>query len=401
MQDCMERCSRYWGDGEGCFGVVWRIKDKYCWLRTSKTSAAGMVADSTLHSALVVQGDMSPLDTKCGMDDLSIHSVDSNPGIGYTVHCDKIISGYDDCFSGYASCEVSPYIGFYHATSLLQCMEYCVKEHPLCRGVSYNPGLEMGFANCWPKTGFTQGALLDSTTVHTLTITSLDRIDSSCPTEKTYDAKGDKAFAVQCGKVNAGTNITSVHMSNVTSCMDLCATSNNGCTGITFDSGLTSGYDNCYLQNTTQIISDQASGFFAEITGSSTPKPTASSVSGGDIKDETEEKEASKAWIAGPVIGGILGLALIAGAFIFLRRRKAKSGIAGAEKGEVNPYEQPHHQQGYGQAGYAPPVQQHESYGQRSEIGGSNVQEMGTGEYGSAKYAKKGAHAHSEPQELA
>jgi hypothetical protein len=234
--------------------------------------------------------------------------------------------------------------------------------------------------------------------MHTLTITSLDRIDSSCPTETTYDAKGDKAFAIKCGKVNAGTNITSVHMSNVTSCIDLCATSNNGCTGITFDSELTSGYDNCYLQNTTQVISDQASGIFAELTGSSSPKPTASNTSGGN---GTNKKEASKAWIAGPVIGGIVGLALIAGAFIFLRRRKAKSGIVGAQKGEENPYEQPHHQQGYGQAGYAPPTQQHENYGQRSELGGDTVQEMGTGENGNAKYAQKGAHVHSEPQELA
>jgi hypothetical protein len=377
----MEHCSRYRGDDEGCFGVVWRIKDKLCWLRNSNVSSAGMIANSDLHSALVVPGDMDPLDTKCGMDDLSVHSLDNHPGIGYTVHCDKIISGYNDCFSGYASCEKSPYMGFYHATSLLQCMEYCVKEHPLCRGVSYNPGLEMGFANCWPKTGFTQGALTDTINVHTLTITSLDRIDSSCPTESTYDANG-KAFAIQCGKVNAGTNITSVHMSNVTSCMDLCATSNNGCTGVTFDSGLTSGYNNCYLQNTTQVISDQSSGVFAEITGSSTPEP--SSTSGTIAGFAEEKKSASKAWVAGPVVGGILGIMLIAGAIIFLKKRKAKQGVAGVEKREANSY-----------------GQSHASY-ERMELGGTHIQEMGPGDYhGTPKYTQMGPHGRSEPQELA
>ena len=32
MEDCMEHCSRYWGNSEGCYGVVWNEDDTNCWL---------------------------------------------------------------------------------------------------------------------------------------------------------------------------------------------------------------------------------------------------------------------------------------------------------------------------------------------------------------------------------
>ncbi|KAF2791035.1 hypothetical protein K505DRAFT_351576 [Melanomma pulvis-pyrius CBS 109.77] len=410
MQECMEHCSRYWGDGEGCFGVVWR-EDQNCWLRTSNTTSSNMIDDKGIHAALVVEGEMDPLDTKCPETDLSIHTLDGSPGIGYTVHCGKVVTGFDTCWSGYPSCLDAPYIGFYHATSLEDCLQNCVKEHPLCRGVTYNPSLKIGFANCWPKTGFGNTLQNPDTTMgvsHSATITSLDRIDSTCPSDKTYDASGNKAFDIQCGKVNAGTNITSVHMQNVTSCMDLCASSNNGCVGVVFDTSLASGYENCYLQNTTSVMSDLASGTYALLTGSSIPKSSSTNVPASG----TTEKKSSKAWIAGPVIGVILGIALIAGAILFFRRRKAKSAVAVAgggfaEKGAEGSYAHQQAPPGYGHVGYTgapPPMQQHGSYGAPSELGGSNVTELATGEYNqSAKYAHHGAgtKAKQEPQELA
>ncbi|KAF2714206.1 hypothetical protein K504DRAFT_531050 [Pleomassaria siparia CBS 279.74] len=396
MQDCMEYCSRYWGNGEGCFGVVWR-EDKKCWLRNSGTSfnTSSFVPLAGIHSALITTGELNSLDTKCPETDLSVHELEGT-GIGYTVHCGKVISNYDTCWSGYPSCHQSPYTGWYHATSLSQCMDFCVQEHPLCRGVSYNPGMEIGFANCWPKTGF--GSTLqtpdgDMGVFHSITITSLDQIDNTCPESSTYDSTNSKAFEIHCGQSNAGTNITSMHMSNVTGCMEECATAGNGCSGIVFDSSLTSGYENCYLQNTTSVISTFASGTYALLTGSSTPRP--SNTSSTDNTGNTTEKKSSKAWIAGPVIGIILGIAIIAGAILFFRRRKAKFEIAGTSM--QNPYAGSQHQRtqpvySYAQYAGAPSEVQHDAnYGQTSELGGTDVNEMATngprGGNGSAKYA--------------
>jgi hypothetical protein len=154
MEECMERCSRYWGDGEGCFGIVWR-EDNKCWIRNSSTSDTTLTSDSGIHSALIQYGAMNALSDDCPFDDTSSQTLAVNgTDLGYTVHCDKSIQDYDECWQGYPECLQTPFIGFYHATSLVDCLQICVREHPLCQAVVYNPGLNIGFANCWPKSGY-------------------------------------------------------------------------------------------------------------------------------------------------------------------------------------------------------------------------------------------------------
>lgn len=354
-----------------------------------------MVDEDGIHAALVESKDMQPLDKDCPAADLSTHTLGD---IGYTVHCGKDIGGFDTCWSGYPQCLQSPFIGFYHATSLEDCLQVCVKEHPLCRGVVYNPTLELGFANCWPKTGFP--TTLDTPgpergTMHSATITSLDRIDTSCPSDTSYMAQGNKNFEIHCGQINSGSNITSVHTQNITACLDACASSDKGCIGVVFDSTLQGGYQNCYLQNTTSVISNQASATYAVLAGSSVPTSSSSPVPGASNPNNTSDSSSSssKAWIAGPVIGGLAAIAIIAFALFWWRRRKNKAAaVAPVSEKDGREFYPPY---GSGPTGYVPP----------SELGGDHAREMATPEHQpSVKYAhKRGGSADvpkPPPQEL-
>lgn len=337
MADCMEHCSRYWGDGEGCYGVVWR-EDNKCWIRNSNTTVSGVV-DSTdgTHSALVAANTYDKISTTCPETDLSTQTLDGIPGLGYTVQCDKFIAGkFDTCFSGYpkpcwdAQHVEGHFIGFFHATTLEECVRICVDQSPLCKGVSWNPGYEIGFANCWPKTGFSDNDLSAPPTkdgvLHSVTITSFDRVDANCPSSNTYSATNNNNFEIHCGQLNEGTNITSIHTQNITSCMDSCATTNK-CIGIVFDSTLQNGFNNCYLQNTTSTISTKASATFAALSGSTIPSsspsgsPNPSTAPSSSDSSNNSSSSSSKSWIAGPVLGGLAFILLVSGALFLWRRR--------------------------------------------------------------------------------
>lgn len=400
MVDCMEHCSRYKGNGEGCFGVVWVEADGACWLRNSTTGTANLVKKDGHYSALVLDGEMDGYATACPASDNSLHDLSGVDGLGYTVNCGKVISGYDQCYSSYPKpCFKDPYQGFYHTSTLEECLRICIDQHPLCKAVSWNPGLEIGFANCLPKTGWPDGGLTTPGTkqgiLHSATITRIDPIDRNCPSTKTYTSTsgGNKRFDLHCGQLNTGTNITSLHTQNVTACMDACAKSEQNCIGVLFDSQLSGGFKNCYLQNTTNTVSDMPSATYASLSGSGTPS------SGGSDNNSagSSSGSSSKAWIAGPVIGGIAFIALLAFAYFWYRRRRAatshsaveKDGQALAQYGPAPAYSPGGQAPGHG--GY---YDAHASHGVApSELGeGQGASEMpASTKYAHAHEASKGA----------
>ncbi|KAF2019291.1 hypothetical protein BU24DRAFT_418879 [Aaosphaeria arxii CBS 175.79] len=345
---CMNHCSRYWGDGEGCYGLSWREADHKCYLQTSAIlgiTADNMTSDEGFHSAVVNPEDMKPLPSECPGENMSTH--DFGNGLTYTLHCDKKIDGYDTCWEGYSDCKGKPYIGYHHTTSLQECLELCIKERPLCRAVMYNPTLEIGYANCWPKTGWTTDSLKTpkAATVHSAVISSIEQIDTKCP-EGNVVKNDETTWDVQCGKFSSGTNLTSVHAQNITGCIDACANNGNGCVAVMFDSSLEFGYQNCYLQNTTSFISAKAEVTYAVQAGvslpTSTPSPSSSSSSSPSVapasgaspgaenspppaENNTNGGSPSKAWIAGPVAGGVVGLALIGVGLFWWRRRRSRA----------------------------------------------------------------------------
>jgi hypothetical protein len=313
----MEHCSRYMGNGEGCFGVVFVSDTGACWIRNSTTGTANLIKKDNHYSALVIDGQMKGFDTKCPGDDASIHSIPGVDGLQYTLNCNKVVSGFDQCSSGYPKpCLESPYLGFFHTKTLDECLAICIEQRPLCKAVSWSPDLKIGFANCFPKSGFPESGLTapgaKNGVMHSATITRIDPVNRECPANKKYTSSTQKkTFDIHCGQVNTGTNMTFLHRQNLTSCMETCAKSNKNCTGVVFDSSLSGGYLNCAQLNTTSISYDSAIATYASLSSST---PTADSSSSG----------SSKAWIAGPVIGGIAAVALIAFLIFWWRRRKAR-----------------------------------------------------------------------------
>ncbi|KAF2805531.1 uncharacterized protein BDZ99DRAFT_466511 [Mytilinidion resinicola] len=385
MEECMEHCSRYWGDREGCFGIVWN-ESNMCWLRNSSTSTQGIYPETGTHAALVPRDEVKGVSTDCPFDNLSIQTVRNVEQ--FTIHCDQVIGGYDLCFDEYFSCLPSPYSGFWHADSLQECMEICADSHPLCQGVSWNPSQTIGFANCWPKTGWqnTLGAATANMQIgvlHSAALTSITpTVNTTCPSGKAYDSKG-KTFDINCAQLNTGTNITSIHRANITSCIDACANSDKDCVGVVFDSTMAAGFQNCYLQNTTSVISNNANTTFALLSG--TPIPTSSPTN--TTSPSSSSKSSSKAWIAGPVIGGVVAIGLIAGGIFWWRRRRSApvSGTTATGYKDAS---------GYGYS-YTP--------GPPGELHADSTAEMGAAGVGPVKYAhepQRASVAPQEPQEL-
>lgn len=333
MTECMERCSRYAGNGEGCFGIVWTSEKGNCWIRNSTTGTKNLRKEDGTYSALLVDGQMSTFDTKCPAADASTNELPGVSGLGYTMNCNKAISGYDTCFSGMSKpCFDAPYSGYFHTETMEECIQICVDQHPLCKAVTWSPELKIGFANCIPKTGYPEGGLTSPGSkqgiLHTATITRIDTVNRDCPKDKTYTTPSKSTFDVHCGQASSGTNMTMLHAQNVTSCMDACAASEQKCVGVVFDGSLAGGFKNCYLQNTTNTVADLSSYIYASLSSSSSNSGNSNNGNNNGNNNNgssstKKSKSTSKAWIAGVVIGAIAALALIAFAIWWFRRRRA------------------------------------------------------------------------------
>ncbi|KAI4707214.1 hypothetical protein J4E89_008153 [Alternaria sp. Ai002NY15] len=344
--ECIEHCSRFWGPGEGCFGVLWVDPDNICYMKNSSATVDLLEPNPHRYTALIERSEMEGFDETCPHADLSTNTLPGVHGMQYTTHCGQMIKTNVADFDGYPHLE-NNYQWFYHADSLDECMQICVDQQPLCTAVSWNPSMVIGFANCILKTGDDSG-YTDSLDVgagiilfHSAVMTQIDQIDTKCPDRESYTAAAGtpdaKGFEVHCGRLNPGTNITSLHSQNITACMDACAEENVGCKAILFDSTLKGGFNNCYLQNTTSVISDQPGATYAVLLDAEIPSlsPSSSSSSSSGASKNSNDSSPSKAWIAGPVIGGLVALALIGFAAFWWRKRKATK-LANGEKSPYN-----------------------------------------------------------------
>lgn len=116
---------------------------------------------------------------------------------------------------------------------------------------------------------------------------------------------------------------------------------------------------------TTQVSSPRSTP--PSVTPSSTPASTTPSpgpTSPFPLPDNDTGKKESKAWIAGAVVGPLVGLALIGfGVFFFMRRKKNNSSIVAPATGSVGPAPTAYQQNSYpsdpnAPPGYYPPMQQ-------------------------------------------
>ncbi|RAR06201.1 nucleolar GTP-binding protein 1 [Stemphylium lycopersici] len=388
--ECLERCSRFDGDGEGCFGAVWHEDSGECWFRNSNVSTSGLEDSPTADTWLVDKGEMDGFNTDCPNEDQSMNDLPGFDGVQYKTHCGQRVADEDDdsnenCFGDAFDCwENSVYRGFYHTESLEECVKICMGLHPFCTAVSWNPGLEVGFANCWP-TSSAEPKFGDPKPkegiMHGARVLNVPTITTTCPESDTYTTGNDthKAeFEIHCGQLNPGSNITMLHTNNVTACMDACAASDEDCKGILFDSTMHGGYENCYLQNSKNVISDMASATYAVRANV-------------DVPSDDSGSSSNKAWIAGPVIGGVVALAAIGFAIFWWRRKKASKSTAiekDAQPGSGPPYNPGSYHDGAGQAYYNPPTT-------RAEVEATSTSELPANIKYANNYGPK-----SEAQEL-
>lgn len=208
--------------------------------------------------------------------------------------------------------------------TLAECLEICSQAHPLCKGVSWNADMLMGYGNCYLKNNPDAGQAgppADGEVTHSAVVTpsSLD-VTVGCPEQSEYTSQNGKVnFTVDCYIARTGDqNSTSIHQNSINSCMDECAEHiATGCVGIIFDFAFADGYENCYLLSSLGVANGGGNITFAQVT-SSNSTPAVSTT------DHHNGNGGSKAWIAGPVIGGIVVLGLLAGVFWWLRRRSSR-----------------------------------------------------------------------------
>ena len=80
-----------------------------------------------------------------------------------------------------------------------------------------------------------------------------------------------------------------------------------------FDISMDNGYDNCYLLNATGSPNKGTNATFAQLTSGPTVVP---------VSHASDHGNKTMAWIAGPVIGGVIALILLFGGIFWWRRRQ-------------------------------------------------------------------------------
>lgn len=231
----------------------------------------------------------------------------------FEIHCD-----IDNAFGDY---NPDKYPHPPHTDTLAECMDICSNAHPLCRAVSWNPDMEAGFANCYLKNSLVGNPKTPSNYVAHTAVAKLGLLNNSCPTNSTYTSNG-KVLNVDCNQINDGSNnnLTSIHENDLDSCLDACA-SNTTCALAVFDALMDDGFDNCYLKGAIGVSSASPGSFFAVVSGkANTTQPSSSPA----------KHSKSDAWIAGPVIGGIIIVALIIGLIWLWRRKSIKRTVPNA-----------------------------------------------------------------------
>jgi hypothetical protein len=264
-----------------------------------------------VNSAIAYANQMVALDKSCPYQNNSV--IESSEGMPFHIVCDRDMAGWGDYFPW--GLDYRP-----HTDTMSECMEICAHAHPLCLGVSWNSDLSAGFGNCYLKN--MQNGSLISETAHThsglVNLPSIDACDSS--TDAHQIMSNNKTFNVTCFEGRVGSsNITSVYSANITGCIDECATYNGTdiCLAVFFDNSFDDGFDNCYLLNATGTETAPLNSTYAELVASD--NSTSASTSTSD-----SNSSSSKAWIAGPVVGAVAAMTLIALGFLWWRRRAGR-----------------------------------------------------------------------------
>lgn len=302
MDDCSTETWR-------CWGVLWQESNSSCWELSAPTTitVANLTTSDTRDIALANSTQMSG-DPSCPYANNSV--LNTPEGLDFKLSCNMEISGNDLCPWHADLCPS-------HAVTLEECMEACVQAHPLCEAAMWNPGYLAGYLNCFLKNA--TGPLVENTgkNYHTA-VAEVVPLAEGCPTYTNYTSSDGKAFNITCSQqATQATNLTFSHQNNITACIDSCASYDGTpeCEAVLFDATMDSGYENCQLLNSIQMLDSSTNLNMAQIVSTQSDSASSSSSS----------SSSSNAWIAGPVIGGVVAIVGIVLVWLWWNRRKRRN----------------------------------------------------------------------------
>ncbi|KAK3064295.1 hypothetical protein LTS18_008507 [Coniosporium uncinatum] len=330
LVDCMNQCATNTNDL--CYGVTFETDSGNCWLKNSDTSSP--TSNQTTHAAIANTAQFQATTTACGFSSSSMQN--STDGEPFQIYCNTDMGGFDLHPNNFPTWPI-------HADSFQECLDVCSQSHDNCAAVAYNPGMEKGYANCYPKSISTGNVVPrpNSEVVVHFAVADLPSLSSACDPNVQVTANDTSVWDISCNVDRAARDIIDVHADSLDDCVAQCANwgSNADCEAAVWDPKMTKGYLNCYLKAVTGAPRPQQNFQVALKTaqsggnGSVATNGTDDSGVRGESDGDGGGSHASVGAIAGGVVGGVVGGLAIAGIAFFFWRRNRKAKRAGAAAG--------------------------------------------------------------------
>jgi hypothetical protein len=315
------------------FMIRYNINDGTCWMKNASILTATTASTSDTHSALTTNFQIST-DISCPYTNGTDQT--TSDGMKFQILCGQNMPLNDYCPIGSPKPQRADGLCPYHAESLSDCMQICATSAPLCKAVVWNPDMTGGYGNCYPKTDVSPAnyAAISNAPpeAHMAVAINIPTLDESCTNGTTTKASNGADFEISCNDNRASNDIQQVHAENITACLDACSTFNNStagkCSGAMYDSTMASGWRNCWLKSVEGTKQTVLGNVFALKTGTSSGSGESGNVGGvsdSGASEPSSDSSTSKAWVAGAVIGPLVGVALIGLTVWYFRRRRATS----------------------------------------------------------------------------
>ncbi|KAF2096900.1 hypothetical protein NA57DRAFT_78490 [Rhizodiscina lignyota] len=315
---------------------MYQVSNSTCFQLDNNTIIEGSSSDSDYHFGSASAAELQEFPSNCTKGELRR----ANNGLSFQVNCNTDNPGFDLCPNTDPVCR-------WHAETLDECLNHCSANHPLCAGVVWDFNMSGGWDNCYPKLPNSPLSNLIYSPQGIWAPAQITNLTDQCPSKRQYTTAANLTFDLTCDVLPLGRNYSARHFDNVHSCMDYCASetskgNSRHCIAAAFDTYMNNGYENCYLMNETDGVNSSSVGFILGAVQKSTTSNTTSETTSGGRRPSN-----NKAWIAGPVIGAIALITLLAAlAYWWRRRRRATMSKAAELDSDASPsgshqYEKP------------------------------------------------------------
>jgi hypothetical protein len=337
--ECLNQCANSGADpGQPpCRAVAYNTQARRCWQKSGNATVSELQPAANTIMAFADDTAFLQASHSCPFANNTIHT-DSN-GMSYQILCGVRHKGdnYDPSLAS------NTYDAF-HASSMDECLDYCSSNSPLCYGVLYSEGLDIGYRNCWPKNK-NATEKLDDLVPDGAATTAMGRlaVNSTC-SGNSYSAPTGKDFDTSCDKGGEGPDLKAIHADNLSDCIDECAryqptNGNSECRNVMYQPTSQDGFLNCHLKYGLDNVTAMAQWHMAALTGENGTDAEGegdtgnssggSSASNGGVTAEDgssggDDDDNNTALIAGAVAGPVVGVALIGGLLFWWCRKRRR-----------------------------------------------------------------------------